>query len=142
MISFFFQFLSVVYIYFLLLFKSKLFIAFTALFSFFFSFFCFVTFLFLFQNIYNWKTYFINYKLPINEKKNLLPPNLPVPLFTENQHLLTTSSAYLYPPPTQRLNLIKSQIVLIFKTFSTCCHFLLYIICFFSLFIEIFSSIF
>ena len=48
-------------------------------------------------------------------------------------------------PPIQKLNQVKYQKVLVFKTFSTCCHFrdfLLYIVWFFSLFIEIFSSMF
>ena len=48
-------------------------------------------------------------------------------------------------PPIQKLNQVKCQKVLVFKTFSTCCHFRhfhLYIVWFFSLFIEIFSSMF
>ena len=99
--------------------------------------------------IYNRKTYFINYKLqktnkPTN-KQNLLPPTLTVPLVTENHLLLPTPPSWFYPPPPDsnaELNQIKCQKVLIFKTFSTCCHFLLYIVCFFSLFIEIFCSMF
>ena len=39
-------------------------------------------------------------------------------------------------------NQVKCQKVLVFKTFSTCCYFLLYIVCFFSLFIEVFFSMF
>ena len=84
---------------------------------------------FLFKTIYNWKTYFINYKLQKKIKnkkkyKKLLPPILLIPLVTENQLLSPTPLAYPYPSPTRRLNQIKCQTFLVFKTFSTCCHFL------------------
>ena len=87
---------------------------------------------FLFQIIYNWKTYFINYKLQTNkmDKKKLLPTTLPVALVIENQLLLPNFSTYSYFPPTQRLNHIKCQIVLVFKTFPNSCHFPLYILFF------------
>ena len=102
----------------------------------------FCNFLFLFKIIYAWKTYFTNKK----EKKKFLSPILPVPLVTENQLLLSTvltrPTPTLLPPLIQRLIQVKYQIVLVFKTFLTCCHFLLYIMFFFSLFIEISSSIF
>ena len=73
------------------------------------------------------KTYFTNYKLQTNKKEKLYP----------SLWLLKTNFFCLLPrlthvlPPTQRLNQIKCQIVLVFKTLSTCCHFLLYIVCFF-----------
>ena len=84
-------------------------------------------FFFLFKIIDNWKAYFIYYKLQTNQrKKRVLPLTLPFPLVTEDQLLLPTPSAYPYTPPSQKLNKIKCQIVLVFKTFSTCCHFLLH----------------
>ena len=54
-------------------------------------------------------------------------------MVTENKLLLPTC-------PTQKLNQVKCQIVLFFKIF--CCHFLLYILFFFSLFIEFHSFLF
>ena len=69
----------------------------------------------------------------------LLPRRNPTPYLP----LPSLSPYHPYPPPPDsRLNQIKCQKVLVFKTFSTCCHFLLYIACFFSLFNEIFSSMF
>ena len=51
------------------------------------------------------------------------PPTFPYPPYPP-----TTPTPH---PPTQRLNHIKCQKVLVFKTFSTCWYFLLYIACFF-----------
>ena len=79
----------------------------------------------------------------MKKKKNLPPTFMHRPV-TENQLLLPIPVLTLHPP-IQKLNQVKYQKVLVFKTFSTCCHFrdfLLYIVWFFSLFIEIFSSMF
>ena len=109
-------------------------------------FFIFVPFFFLFKIIYNRKAYFLNYNLQTNEKKKEI---LYHPIYP-SLRLLKTNPFCLFPrlnpttllPLTQRLNQTKCQKVWVFKTFSTCCHLLLYMACYFLLLNEIFSSMF
>ena len=59
-------------------------------------------------------------------KKKNLPPTLPIPQVTTLPAPNRLNPTSLPPsPPTQRLNQIKYQKLLVFKTFSTSCHFLL-----------------
>ena len=69
------------------------------------------------------------------KKKKILPPTLPVPLW-----LLKTNDFCLLL--RQRLNQVICPNVLVFKTFSTCCHFLLYIACFFHCLLKFFPPCF
>ena len=87
-------------------------------------------YIFHFKVICNRKTYFINYNN--KRKKTLIPPTFPsLRLLKTNPFCLLPRLKPLSPSPTQRLNQIKFQEILVFKTFSTCCHFVLYIACFF-----------
>ena len=95
----------------------------------------------LFEIIYNSKSYFINYILQTNKQTNkqthkkatfyhAIYPSLW--LLKSNCFCLLPRLIPIPPlnTPTLRLNHVKCWKVLVFKTFSTCCHFLLYIVCF------------
>ena len=100
----------------------------------------FVTIFFLFKIIYNREAYFMNYNLQTNVKKKSTI-HFTCPSGYCKRTPFVYSPVLNLPPPTltQKLNQIKCQKV---KKSSTSCHFLLYISCLFSLFNEIFSSIF
>ena len=97
--------------------------------------------------ISNWETYFMNYELQTNEKMKMKKKHFYHPLYL-SLWLLKTSFFCLLPQPTPippswiRIRYqVKCQIVLVFQTFSSRCHFLLHIVCCFLMFTEIFSSV-
>ena len=125
-------------------------------------FFCNI-FKFFFRIIYNRKTYFLNNNLQNNNNNNNNNKNnkqtktnktfyhplypslwlLKTIFFCLLLHLNSTLPLPLHSSrPKGQIKSGKMSKVLVFKTFSTYCHFLLYIVCFFSLFIKFFSSMF
>ena len=80
-------------------------------------------------------------------KQNLLPPTLPIPLVTENCFIFPTPRFNSTPPPPSpwlkgSIKSGKMSKSFGLQTFSTCCHFFMYILYFFSLSVEFFPLCF
>ena len=94
-------------------------------------------FFFFEHSIFYLKPFFTENSISLTTKNDILSLTLPVPLVTGNQLPSPTT-----PSPTESRKTELSKVTFFFKTFSTCCHFVLHILFISSLFIECFPSMF